>query len=151
MGLIKWLLSAVIFIVIVNAAFAVKCYECNVWKAGYGHLCDNPRIREDCIVCMKTETTIYMGYYKNVPRTSVIVSKVCGKSRTINWSHGCQYIDLPDGQTKRCYCDDDMCNSAPAVMYSSGGVSWRTYTLVLLAVLWQHLWHWPFITARCVC
>ena len=52
------------------AAYAdVSCYECNVWKAGYGHQCDNPRIRDDCTACMKTETVVYMGYYKNTPRS----------------------------------------------------------------------------------
>jgi len=46
----------------------MACYECNVWKAGYGQLCDNPRIRTGCYACMKVETIIFMGYYKNTPR-----------------------------------------------------------------------------------
>ena len=50
------------------AGLSLRCIECNVWKAGYGHLCDNPLIRDDCLACMKTETTIFMGYYKNTPR-----------------------------------------------------------------------------------
>ena len=51
-----------------TTGLAIRCMECNVWKAGYGHLCDNPLVRDDCLVCMKTETTIFMGYYKNTPR-----------------------------------------------------------------------------------
>ena len=47
---------------------ALKCYECNVWKAGFGNLCEDPRTVEGCTVCMKVTTTIYMGYYKNHPR-----------------------------------------------------------------------------------
>lgn len=45
-----------------------SCWECNVWKAGYGVLCIDPRVREQCFVCMTVNTTIYMGYYKDTPR-----------------------------------------------------------------------------------
>lgn len=45
-----------------------QCWECNVWKAGYGVLCINPRVREQCFVCMTVNTTIFMGYYKDTPR-----------------------------------------------------------------------------------
>jgi len=51
---------------------AVNCYECNVWKSGYGYTCDEPRIKYNCITCMKIDTTIFMGFYKNTPR-----SKLC--------------------------------------------------------------------------
>ena len=56
---------SVIFIVV----SALDCYECNVWKAGYGYTCDKPRNKTGCITCMKFETTIFMGFYKNTPRS----------------------------------------------------------------------------------
>lgn len=92
--------------------YGMKCYECNVWKAGYGNLCDQPRIRDNCYGCMKTETTIFMGYYKNTPRYSTIISRICANSRTIAFSHECQYFETVDGHSRRCYCDTDLCNGA---------------------------------------
>ena len=49
-----------------------NCYECNVWKAGYGHVCDRPRNRTGCWACMKIESVVFMGYYKNTPRCDKI-------------------------------------------------------------------------------
>lgn len=43
---------------------------------------------------------------------STIVSRVCGKSRTINFSNECHYFTTSDGTSKRCFCDHDLCNSA---------------------------------------
>jgi len=54
---------------IFNTVSAVNCYECNVWKSGYGYTCDQPRNKSNCITCMKIETTTFMGYYKNTPRS----------------------------------------------------------------------------------
>jgi len=51
------------------AVSALNCYECNVWKAGYGYPCYQPRNKTNCITCMKIETTIFMGFYKNTPRS----------------------------------------------------------------------------------
>ena len=77
---------------------------------------------------------------------SVIVSKICGRSRTINWSNGCQYIDIPDGHIKRCYCQDDLCNSGYERSHSGyqQTASWFTCTLAVLVSLW---WHWHPTTA----
>lgn len=97
----------------VKLGSAIKCYECNVWKAGYGHLCDNPRIREGCTACMKVDTTVRMGYYKNKPRESNIISRVCAMTRTIHFSHECHPYTAVAGDSIRCYCDTDLCNSAP--------------------------------------
>ena len=61
--------QSVSFITLLNfIGYCVKCYECNVWKAGYGHLCAEPRIRNDCMYCMKLDTQMWTGYYKDTPR-----------------------------------------------------------------------------------
>ncbi len=52
----------------------LSCYECNVWKAGYGHLCEEPRIVHDCTVCMKIETVVNFGYYRNKPGCKYLVN-----------------------------------------------------------------------------
>jgi len=88
----------------------LKCWECNVWKAGFGHLCDNPREVGDCTVCMKVETTIFMGYYKNSPRTSTIITRACGKDYTPQFGSECLTYKMVDGWSKRCFCETDMCN-----------------------------------------
>lgn len=105
-------LVALFFVSAISLALGMKCYECNVWKAGYGNLCDQPRVRDGCFGCMKTETTIFMGYYKNTPRYSTIVSRICANSRTVAFSHECQYYETVDGHSKRCYCNTDLCNGA---------------------------------------
>lgn len=122
---------------LVGSGLALQCYECNVWKAGYGHLCDNPRIRDDCTVCMKTETTLFMGYYKNTPRSSTTISRICGKSRTTHFSHECHRYTTADGTSVRCYCDDDLCNSAPNIKNS------LTIAVVIapLLVLLRNIYH----------
>lgn len=107
------LVTAVLLIGILHTAAAVKCYECNVWKAGYGHMCNNPRIREDCTVCMKIETSVKTGYYKNKPRESIIISRVCAYSKTMHFSHECHPYTAVAGSSVRCYCDSDLCNSSP--------------------------------------
>lgn len=138
MGTYQILLFLVTLVAMFSTGLAVKCYECNVWKAGYGHLCENPRVREDCLVCMKTETTIYMGYYKNVPRKSVIVTRICGKSRSIRQSNECVQKQLPDGFARYCYCDTDMCNAATSIGESSKRIAW---ILGMIAVFVNYVRH----------
>ena len=42
-----------------------------MWKAGYGHVCDKPRNRTGCWACMKIESVVFMGFYKNTPRCEI--------------------------------------------------------------------------------
>jgi len=91
----------------------MNCYECNVWKAGYGQLCDNPRIRPGCYACMKVETIIFMGYYKNTPRYSTVISRACANSKSVPFYNECQYFDMGDGHSRRCYCNTPLCNVTP--------------------------------------
>jgi len=97
---------------VANAAETTRmnCYECNVWKAGYGQLCDNPRIRSGCYACMKVETIIFMGYYKNTPRYSTVISRACANSKSVPFYSECQYFDMGDGHSRRCYCNTPLCN-----------------------------------------
>jgi len=90
----------------------MNCYECNVWKAGYGQLCDNPRIRPSCFACVKIETIIFMGYYKNTPKYTTIISRACANSKSVPFYHECQYFDTVDGHSRRCYCNTPLCNTA---------------------------------------
>jgi hypothetical protein len=100
--------------VVLNAVNSdlMSCYECNVWKAGYGQLCDNPRIRTGCYACMKVETIIFMGYYKNTPRYSTVISRACANSKSVPFYHECQYFQMGDGHSRRCYCNTPLCNKA---------------------------------------
>jgi len=130
---------AAALLALICTAEALRCYECNVWKAGYGHLCNNPRIRDDCIFCMKLETKIYVGYYKNKPRNSTIHTRVCAISELPHFSTECLKYKSADGYSERCFCDTDLCNSAtwqkpPALM-------WLLLPAGLLGVL-NRLWHW---------
>src|SRR6218665_2886408 len=43
---------------------------------------------------------------------STIISRICANSRTIAFSHECQYFETVDGHSRRCYCDTDLCNGA---------------------------------------
>jgi len=97
---------------IVNVAptSLMNCFECNVWKAGYGQLCDNPRIRSGCYACMKVETIIFMGYYKNTPRYSTVISRACANSKSVPFYSECQYFTMGDGHSRRCYCNTPLCN-----------------------------------------
>jgi len=100
--------------VVINAAGTnlMSCYECNVWKAGYGQLCDNPRIRTGCYACTKFETIIFMGYYKNTPRYSTVISRACANSKSVPFYNECQYVEMGDGHSRRCYCNTPLCNKA---------------------------------------
>ncbi|ELT89871.1 hypothetical protein CAPTEDRAFT_223747 [Capitella teleta] len=120
---------------LIQQGSALKCLECNVWKAGYGHMCDNPRVRDDCTVCMKTETTIFMGYYKDTPRTSTTISRICGKSGTVHYGHECHYYTSSDGHDIRCYCDEDLCN-ASSPLPTSGALLLASLSFVLCKALW---------------
>jgi len=119
--------------VVVNAVGTnlIDCYECNVWKAGYGQLCDNPRIRPGCYACVKFETTIFMGYYKNTPKYTTILSRACANSVSVPFYHECQYYETVDGHSRRCYCNTPLCNSA---QHQLGSFS-RTAALCTLALL----------------
>jgi hypothetical protein len=102
----------------------VQCYECNVWKAGYGQTCDNPRIRTSCYACMKVETTIFMGYYKNTPRFSTIISRACANSKSVPFYNECQYFDMGDGHSRRCYCNTPLCNTGQSTVTKASAMLW---------------------------
>jgi len=111
---------------------SLRCYECNVWKAGYGHLCDNPRIVSGCTVCMKIETTIYMGYYKNKPRSSTIITRLCGNDNTPHFGSECLHYRAADGTSRRCFCEGELCNAA-----TKGPLgTMATVLLPVLTLLW---------------
>jgi hypothetical protein len=118
-------------------ATGMRCYECNVWKAGYGNLCIQPRIRDKCISCMKIETTIFMGFYKNTPRTSTVISRTCALSKAVPYKTGCVHVEMADGHSRRCYCDTDLCNGASR---QTSPVSLFASTAVALGALffWRH-------------
>lgn len=107
------IVTAFILISIVASVSALSCYECNVWKAGYGYRCYEPRNKTNCITCMKFETTVFMGFYKNTPRTATILSRTCAESRAVPHITGCYEYQMADGHSRRCYCNTDFCNSAP--------------------------------------
>jgi len=115
----------------------MKCYECNVWKAGYGQLCNNPRIRSGCYACMKVETIIFMGYYKNTPRYSTVISRACANSKSVPFHHECQYFDMGDGHSRRCYCNTPLCNHAQLI---SSAMLWNygIIVLIVLTLFWLH-------------
>lgn len=109
----KILLALTLLVCLLASASGLTCYECNVWKAGYGHLCEAPRNRTNCITCMKIETTIFMGFYKNTPKTATIISRTCAQSKAVPHTTGCSYHKMSDGHNIRCYCNDgDFCNGA---------------------------------------
>jgi hypothetical protein len=109
----KIMLAIVAFICFLASVSALTCYECNVWKAGYGNLCSAPRNRSGCLTCMKIETTVFMGFYKNTPRTSTIISRTCALSKAVPHTTGCIYRKMSDGHNNICYCNNaDFCNSA---------------------------------------
>jgi len=112
-----------------------QCWECNVWKAGYGVLCINPRVREQCFVCMTVNTTIYMGYYKDTPRLSNKISRVCGKSRYYPMNNGCVTVQMGDGFQERCYCSSDLCNSANSFVSHKLGVFITTLLVLTISRL----------------
>lgn len=111
---LAFILTAFILMCVVKSVSAVTCYECNVWKSGYGYTCDEPRIKYNCITCMKIDTTIFMGFYKNTPKTATITSRTCAQSKAVPFLNGCYHYHMADGHNRRCFCDDsDLCNSAP--------------------------------------
>ncbi|KAK2187043.1 hypothetical protein NP493_180g07026 [Ridgeia piscesae] len=123
-----------IFSCLAGVVLSLKCYECNVWKTGYGMTCKAPRIRPHCTVCMKFSTTIYMGYYKGIPRKSTITSRVCARSRLIRRDNACERIETMDGFTVRCYCNTDLCNGIPVTRPST--LLYSLPVVVLLASRW---------------
>merc|ERR1711976_372306 len=62
---------------------------------------------------MKVETTVQIGYYKNVPRESQIISRVCGNDVMPHFSNECHRYTSAGGKSVRCYCDTDLCNVGP--------------------------------------
>jgi hypothetical protein len=110
--------GALVMSCLLMTAEGLRCYECNVWKAGYGNLCIQPRIRENCITCMKIETTIFMGFYKNTPRTSTVISRTCALSKAVPYKTGCVHTNMADGHSTRCYCNTELCNGASRQVFS---------------------------------
>lgn len=113
-----------IFLQIVSQRKTIRCYECNVWKAGYGNLCEErkgsrvevrKRIKEGCNVCISLITIAKIGYYRNTPRYSRIVSKVCDMSRQSFFSNECHTYKSGGGYYRKCYCNTDLCNSSDKV------------------------------------
>jgi len=115
----------------------MNCYECNVWKAGYGQLCDNPRIRPSCFACVKIETIIFMGYYKNTPRYSTVISRACANSKSVPFYHECQYVTTVDGHSRRCYCNTELCNTAHLAVKPATIL--QIASLILLVMFKQNL------------
>ncbi|KAI0242805.1 hypothetical protein LSAT2_011020 [Lamellibrachia satsuma] len=118
---------------LVSAVTSLKCYECNVWKTGYGQTCEIPRIRQSCTACIKYSTKIYMGFYKNRPRTSTITSLVCARSRLLRKDNACEFIETMDGYTIRCYCNTDLCNGSRTTRPST---LLFTLPVLLVAIRW---------------
>lgn len=110
----------------------VKCYECNVWKAGYGQECDNPRIRPNCYACLKVETVIFMGYYKSTPRSSNVTTRACANSKSVPFFNECQYFTTVDGHSRRCYCKTDLCNSSTNLSFTTTGLLASLISLIFL-------------------
>lgn len=106
-----------------TTANALQCYECNVWKAGYGNECIQPRIRSNCTACMKIETTVFMGFYKNTPRESKVISRTCALSRAVPQKTGCVYVNMADGHSNRCYCNSHLCNGSSRLTQSNSVVA----------------------------
>ena len=44
---------------------------------------------------------------------SKVISQVCGNYEMTHFGVVCHYYKSADGTSKRCYCDTDLCNSAP--------------------------------------
>ncbi|KAK2169788.1 hypothetical protein LSH36_7g17022 [Paralvinella palmiformis] len=87
-------LLALCLLGLLNTGLSLRCIECNVWKAGYGHLCDNPLIRDDCLA------------------SSTIISRVCVKTKVPEFGDECHFYDMAGGINIECYCNSDECNSS---------------------------------------
>ena len=98
-----------------TAVSALDCYECNVWKAGYGYQCYQPRNRTNCVTCMKIETTIFMGFYKNTPRSmlnnvvfNLLSNKIC---HIISWKRQCIWFLGDPVSNKQWFCFLQICKA----------------------------------------
>lgn len=114
------------FVGILSTAWALNCYECNVYMSGYGHVCYEEEVRkgrprpvlefgrtvEECTVCMKVITKTRQSYYKNTPKVSEVYSRICAKSRNVRYRHGCHDEDVIGGTVRRCFCTEDLCNNS---------------------------------------
>ncbi|CAH1786267.1 unnamed protein product [Owenia fusiformis] len=92
----------------------LQCYECNVYKGGYGVKCTEPMIRNKCHTCLKIETRIKLFYYWNNPSDSVVISRVCAGPEAPA-KHACWTQTSNGGETRRCFCDTNLCNNSRGI------------------------------------
>ena len=64
------------------------------------------------------QTTIFpqLVYFQTIDFSplaeSTVISRVCAMTRTMHFSHECHPYTAVSGDSTRCYCDSDLCNSA---------------------------------------